>query len=428
MDMDEGSAYRTPVIDYDRDDEVMTPLRTPLRSTPLRTPYGAPTPKRHGSMPSPQKLHLHVHHETPAVLQLLGEASFAYMTPILGVEASYGTPFQPRSKSYGSAVSIDNDRLMHWMRASSEVGSGATGSTFMAHFSNVPNEEFLIKTVRENPRCARGPLKDPYGCNDPLAMEYINTVAMASMRSVGFINFVRAYGYFWSRRHVRGHGTAPDTLEYDEHSRPAPFMVLEYLQPAYTNSMYLVVQHEESDVKVWWLVVQLLLALEQAQAFNQFTHYDLHLNNILCVDINAFHGIDDERTTHRLTYGNHTIPATYYAVIIDMGRAYINNRREVGRALGMDATDYDLAENEFWRRHHLHGAARSFSRCTDMRRMMHGVFQTRTWRQERSLELEQEFLRVFPYEDEKEYIDRMPGCRHFRGPQAWAERIMERLA
>ncbi len=412
-----------------------TPLRTPrtpLRTTPLRTPYGNPTPQRSRSTRSPTQAerHVHVHHMTDGVMKLLSEAQFSYMTPILSTEMQYGTRFQPRSKAYGTAISIDNDHLLHWMRAGADVSSGANGSTFIAHFSNVPHEEFLIKTVRRNTRCEEGPLKDPYACNDPLSMEFVNTVVMASMRSLGMPNFARTYGYFWSRRHVTGHGTNPDTLEYKPESAPAPFMVLEYLRPEYTTQMYYMSVHMESDRKLWWIIVQLLLALDAAQTFNQFTHHDLHLNNIMCVDITMFEvsrGLEEGSLPRTLTYGEHTIPVEFYGVIIDLGRAYVNNRRDVGRALGMQSSDYEPDDNLFWQRHNLSGAGRHYSKCLDMRRMMHGVFKTREFRDRVSLELKRDFLREYPLDDRDDYLNCTAG-RTFTGPKVWAENIMQKLA
>lgn len=120
-------------------------------------------------------------------------------------------------------------------------------------------------------------------------------------------------------------------------------LLMESLYPA--RKLYRYLKKNDFDEEILYsLIKQTLLAISIAQSKKQFSHYDLHSNNILvkkCPKNSCFLYILDEDHQYLIpTYG-------YYPIIIDYGFGYISEMENQPISKSLDHTDAGFMSDRF---------------------------------------------------------------------------------
>jgi len=121
-------------------------------------------------------------------------------------------------------------------------------------------------------------------------------------------------------------------------------LLCEYLENSYKFCNYIRATTKISEDILYSTIKQILLAINIAQKEKQFSHYDLHSNNIMMrkckKDLVLLYVIDKENQFTVPTLG-------HYATIIDFGFSYINDMKDCPLWPSMGFTDVGFMSDRF---------------------------------------------------------------------------------
>lgn len=170
-----------------------------------------------------------------------------------------GSKLHKATKSYGRIWSRSTRGLLELSR---ELASGANGNVYekrMCHDLFV-----VVKEAKAMNGC-------DFDCSDPLTFEFAVLYVLSGLRH-RIPNFPLAYGVLWTEPSDGGPGQVP-------------VLVTERIEAAQTMSDWLRVQQvthtEQSEREVVRAMLQVLGALMMAMERYDFTHWDLHTQNVV---------------------------------------------------------------------------------------------------------------------------------------------------
>lgn len=193
------------------------------------------------------------------------------------------------------------------------------GKIFIISIKNRINTSLLVKV----------PLKEN---SDPISYEYYIGLTLNKLRYIHNIyNFSLVYGRFMCKIDTRQLDikricdTSNPYAEYKTH------VVYEYIKDNYHNGKVMTLKNfiisyindKNEMIKAQYDILQvlfmLMVALQQAQDYIKFTHYDLHLENILVVVMEEEYPITVNYRGNMVTILTRVVPH-----IIDYGRSYVD--------------------------------------------------------------------------------------------------------
>ena len=284
----------------------------------------------------------------------------------------------PGSAGYGRAYEVST---RDWLRVTDRLSAGRNGVSSAAAVCG--KDAFVLKTPVVRGHCRLLPGARRFDCGDPLGFEFTNALSLLPLRAQGVYNFNVPFAYFWARAHV----ARTNHVQFDDTSPPRPFLLLERVRPGVT---YRSVVRRAPEDEIAGAIVQLMLALEVAQAYNRFTHYDLHLDNILL-------GTGPDRISYTVEGREYVLPGRHLLVVCDFARSYANNRD--GSAFGLTPYDSDASLNRYMRQDNSdqwRQFAKIPSRTYDLVRFLEDLFAERTVFSPRLRRLQDAFRRDYP--------------------------------
>jgi hypothetical protein len=160
--------------------------------------------------------------------------------------------------------------------------------------------------------------KDELG--DPASYEYYIGLCLNKLRGMGVPNFGLVYGRF-------NCGFNPGGMELcNKLHKKKTYVLYEYITSLSGKTISLGdfidlenIDKIKKNVNLVNILIMLLISLQKAQDIMSFTHYDLHLGNILLVELNKTYEFIYEYKKKK-----YKIMLDYYPFIIDYGRSYVN--------------------------------------------------------------------------------------------------------
>lgn len=156
---------------------------------------------------------------------------------------------------------------------------------------------------------------------DPASYEYYIGLGLNTLRGMGVPNFGLVYGRFNC-----GFNPSGKTI-CDNKFKDKTYVLYEYITSLSDKTItlydYIVsdkIDKEKKNVNMVNILVMLMISLQKAQDTMQFTHYDLHLGNVLLVELNATYNFVYEHEGKK-----YNIVLDYFPFIIDYGRSYVNS-------------------------------------------------------------------------------------------------------
>lgn len=177
---------------------------------------------------------------------------------------------------------------------------------------------------------------------DPASYEYYVGLALNILRGMGALNFGLVYGRFNC-----GFNPSGKTI-CDKDYQNKTYVLYEYITSLSDKTMtlydYIIsdkISKERKNANLVNILIMLMISLQKAQDVMGFTHYDLHLGNVLLVQLNK---------TYKFVYEyngkKYNIVLDYFPFIIDYGRSYVNPDI-VDRVAG--GVIYDSDKNKYYK-------------------------------------------------------------------------------
>lgn len=239
---------------------------------------------------------------------------------------SFTIPDESKIKSYINAFSkilkAENTSLINKMfKIVKFIGKdSANGSVYVIKLnkSKSPFSKLLIKYAK-NVKTA-----------DPISYEYYVGLTLNQLRPLNIQNFSLVYGRLPCGIDLSDL-KLDDRLMCDKSKPNGTYILYEYITTQSDKSMTLDkyvsnlkdITDEDQAKKIYSnlknILIMLMISLQHAQDILDFTHYDLHLNNVLIVKLNATYKFEYQ-------YGNqvYEIILDYFPFIIDYGRSHVN--------------------------------------------------------------------------------------------------------
>lgn len=155
--------------------------------------------------------------------------------------------------------------------------------------------------------------------SDPPSYEYYVGRALNTLRGMNVSNFALVYGRFRC-----GYNESGRTLCDPRHQKRT-HVLYEYITSlsgkTITLSEYIdsKIDDTRKTINVINILIMLMISLQKAQDHLSFTHYDLHLGNVLLVELNASYSF-----AYEYKGKTYTIVLDYFPFIIDYGRSYVD--------------------------------------------------------------------------------------------------------
>lgn len=174
---------------------------------------------------------------------------------------------------------------------------------------------------------------------DPASYEYYIGLALNILRGMGAPNFGLVYGRFNCGFNPRGKTIC------DKNYQDKTYVLYEYITSLSDKTITLgdyitseKVSKERKNPNLVNILIMLMISLQKAQDTMGFTHYDLHLGNVLLVQLNKTYNFVYEYNGKK-----YNIVLDYFPFIIDYGRSYVNPDI-VDKVVGGDIYDSDKGE------------------------------------------------------------------------------------
>lgn len=175
---------------------------------------------------------------------------------------------------------------------------------------------------------------------DPASYEYYIGLVLNRLRSMDIPNFGLVYGRFFCGFNPSG------KMLCDKKYANKTNVLYEYITSLSDKTITLQdyidsdsIELGKKTINLINILVMLLISLQKAQDILQFTHYDLHLGNVLLVELNE---------TYNFVYWyndkKYNIMLDYFPFIIDYGRSHVNPVMVDDVALEI----YDMDKNKYY--------------------------------------------------------------------------------
>lgn len=155
---------------------------------------------------------------------------------------------------------------------------------------------------------------------DPASYEYYIGLTLNILRGMGAPNFGLVYGRFNC-----GFNPKAKTI-CDKNYQDKTYVLYEYITSLSDKTItlydYIIsekVSKERKNPNLVNILIMLMISLQKAQDTMGFTHYDLHLGNVLLVQLNKTYNFVYEHNGKK-----YNIVLDYFPFIIDYGRSYVN--------------------------------------------------------------------------------------------------------
>ena len=155
---------------------------------------------------------------------------------------------------------------------------------------------------------------------DPASYEYYIGLALNILRGMGALNFGLVYGRFNC-----GFNPIGKTI-CDKNYQDKTYVLYEYITSLSDKTITLAdyitsekISKERKNSNLVNILIMLMISLQKAQDTMGFTHYDLHLGNVLLVQLNKTYNFVYEHNGKK-----YNIILDYFPFIIDYGRSYVN--------------------------------------------------------------------------------------------------------
>lgn len=174
---------------------------------------------------------------------------------------------------------------------------------------------------------------------DPASYEYYIGLALNTLREMSVPNFGLVYGRFSCGFNPVGSKIC------DGSYRKKTYVLYEYITSLSdkTRTLYDYIKwepnSEQKETNLINILVMLLISLQKAQDALEFTHYDLHLDNVLLVQLNAKY-----KFVYEYNGKKYTIILDYFPFIIDFGRSHVNPAMVPERQ-----TIYDMETQKYYK-------------------------------------------------------------------------------
>ena len=177
---------------------------------------------------------------------------------------------------------------------------------------------------------------------DPASYEYYVGLALNVLRDMSVPNFGLVYGRFNC-----GFNPSGKTI-CDKNYQDKTYVLYEYITSLSDKTMtlydYIIsdkISKERKSPNLVNILIMLMISLQKAQDIMGFTHYDLHLGNVLLVQLNKTYNFVYEYNGKK-----YDIVLDYFPFIIDYGRSYVNPDMVDGI---VDGKIYDSDKNEYYK-------------------------------------------------------------------------------
>lgn len=163
---------------------------------------------------------------------------------------------------------------------------------------------------------------------DPTSYEYYIGMALNSLRYMNVQNFSLVYGRFvcgFNPNIIKDKSELSKRVICDENYKQKTNVLYEYIatESGKVQTLNDFVKNMENTmedhIELMNIVLMLMISLQYAQDKLEFTHYDLHLENILIVKLNSKYKFE-----YKYKDNVYNIVLNYYPFIIDFGRSHIN--------------------------------------------------------------------------------------------------------
>jgi hypothetical protein len=155
---------------------------------------------------------------------------------------------------------------------------------------------------------------------DPASYEYYIGLALNILRGMGALNFGLVYGRFNCGFNPIGKSIC------DKNYQDKTYVLYEYITSLSDKTITLAdyitsekISKERKNSNLVNILIMLMISLQKAQDTMGFTHYDLHLGNVLLVQLNKTYNFVYEHNGKK-----YNIILDYFPFIIDYGRSYVN--------------------------------------------------------------------------------------------------------
>jgi hypothetical protein len=149
--------------------------------------------------------------------------------------------------------------------------------------------------------------------SDPISYEYYVGLTMNRLRSYGIQNFSLVYGRYTEKREDTSKKQSHVLYEYIRDKKGETMSLGKFLENMLLNF------DTDKEISLLGIVFMVLISLQKAQDILQFTHYDLHYNNVLVLQLDDVYQIKYEYKGKAYFFYSKFVP-----FIIDYGRSHIN--------------------------------------------------------------------------------------------------------
>ena len=159
--------------------------------------------------------------------------------------------------------------------------------------------------------------------SDPASYEYYVGLTLNTLRGLNISNFGLVYGRFTCGFNPYHSGKLCDKKYMNRTN-----ILYEYITSLsgktvslydYINSETIEKNFRNKTVNLINIMVMLLISIQKAQDMLKFTHYDLHLGNVLLVELNTTYNFVCEYRGKR-----YNLVLNYFPFIIDYGRTHVD--------------------------------------------------------------------------------------------------------
>jgi len=225
-----------------------------------------------------------------------------------------------KKKSKNDIIPLSSS-IIEWFRKMEYISSGIEGSTFTVDFGKI-SKYIIIKAPHLNVHA--GNIFHEY---------FIGITALNKLRK-HVPNFVYALGIFSCppfKQDNKGNIVMNKFCTYDNKNKMTNYLIYERIPgKTFRHHIY---NSTLKDYEVLTIIIQLLAALQVAFIKYRYTHYDLHLGNIMIRELDDYKNVKYKFTNSLGNKKTLYITTKYIPTIIDYGYSYVHlNGENYGRA------------------------------------------------------------------------------------------------
>jgi hypothetical protein len=251
----------------------------------------------------------------------------------------------------------DSGKIQEYIKAFSDVLNNLDINKIfkIVNFINQPSSNgsiYVVQLKKSVSKFSKLLIKVPKTPTaDPVSYEYYVGLTLNNLRPMNIQNFGLVYGRFFCGFNPSDPKNNSELLSRklcDNKYKKKTHVLYEYITTLSdkTITLYKYINDENNNdakknINLINILIMLMISLQNAQDELNFTHYDLHLENVLLVKLNATYNFVYEYKGKK-----YNILLEYFPFIIDYGRSHVNPDK-VDKSLEIYDYDNQISYEDF---------------------------------------------------------------------------------